>query len=231
MGEQVINMMKMKLKNNGFSLIELIIVIAILAILVAIIAPNLMQYTKRARRVRDLQGAQIIGETLERICAVDPEAATEWNNMTNKSSSNHVEYIVNQGTEDEYILTNVFEFSMTREGMITGRYWQNFRDGQIRNARNANDCPVLYEAMKDELKTNIASMAYQDNNLHAFRCAKNLNNGRVEVWACYTPPGTDGEGVTNGYIQYRLWPDPDPNYLQGDYVEPIHACRYNKVVQ
>ena len=63
------------------------------------------------------------------------------------------------------------------------------------------------------------------------RCAKNLNNGRVEVWACYTPPGTDGEGVTNGYIQYRLWPDPDPNYLQGDYVEPIHACRYNKVVQ
>ena len=125
MGEQVINMMKMKLKNNGFSLIELIIVIAILAILVAIIAPNLMQYTKRARRVRDLQGAQIIGETLERICAVDPEAATEWNNMTNKSSSNHVEYIVNQGTEDEYILTNVFEFSMTREGMITGRYWQN----------------------------------------------------------------------------------------------------------
>lgn len=224
-------MMKMRRHHNkGFSLVELIIVIAILAILTAIIAPNFIKYYKRARRVRDMQGAQIIGETVERICAVDPQAAEEWMKMTNKSSSNHVEYVVTDGDET-YVLTNVFEFSMTKKGDITGTYWKNYREGQIRNARNANDCPVLYEALKEELSTNIESMAYQENDLHAFRCAKNLNTGGVEVWACYTPKGSDGEGVTNGYIQYRLWPDPDPRYLDGEYVEPIHAQKYNKVVK
>ena len=225
---QVIGMKKMRglKKNNlGFSLVELIIVVAILAVLTAIIAPNMIKYYKRARKVRDMQGAQIIGETLERICAVDPQAAQEWMAVTN--TGNHVEYTVTDYDGNTYTLTNVFEFTMTRKGDISSEAIQKWGDhtrgGQIRNARS--DCKYLYTCMAEELSTNIDSMAYQEEDLRSFRCAKRLDTGDCEVWACYVPKGTDGEGVTNGYIQYQLWPNPDPRYLNGEYVAPFHAHR------
>ena len=40
-------------RNNGFSLIEIIIVIAIMAILIAIIAPNLTKYLGKSKTSTD----------------------------------------------------------------------------------------------------------------------------------------------------------------------------------
>ena len=42
-----------KLNNQGFSLVELIIVIAILAVLMGILAPQLVKYVEQSRRQRD----------------------------------------------------------------------------------------------------------------------------------------------------------------------------------
>lgn len=42
-----------KINNQGFSLVELIIVIAILAVLVGILAPQLVKYVEQSRRQRD----------------------------------------------------------------------------------------------------------------------------------------------------------------------------------
>ena len=51
--------------DKGFSLIELIIVIVVMAILVAILAPQFMKHIEKSRRVRDIEDAQRIGETME----------------------------------------------------------------------------------------------------------------------------------------------------------------------
>ena len=205
-----------KLNNKGFSLIELIIVISIMAILTAIIAPNFIKYYQKARKVRDMKSAQTVGETLERIYSIDPQAASEWNRVDETSSpgGSHMEFIVTDYDGVSYKLANVFEFTMTKKGDIVGTYHKNYRDGVIRDARN--DCPYLKSLIDDELMTDINTIAYQDSDLRSFRLAKNLKTGRCEVWSCYVKDGTDGEGRTNGCVQYRLWPDPDPRYMSGE---------------
>ena len=51
-------------KNEGFTLIELIIVVAILAILVGILAPQYTKYVEKSRRSADMSNAKEIETTL-----------------------------------------------------------------------------------------------------------------------------------------------------------------------
>ena len=54
-------------KNEGFSLIELIIVIAIMAVLVAVIAPNLASYLGASKKRSDETNAVEIGNVITYI--------------------------------------------------------------------------------------------------------------------------------------------------------------------
>lgn len=55
-----------KQKNNGFSMVELIIVITIMAILAASLAPQLIKYVRRSRRATDIQTANEIQASFAR---------------------------------------------------------------------------------------------------------------------------------------------------------------------
>ena len=57
--------------NEGFSLIELIVVIAIMAILVGALAPQFMKYVERSRKSTDVQNVAAIKSALE-VYAADP---------------------------------------------------------------------------------------------------------------------------------------------------------------
>ncbi|PKM66984.1 MAG: hypothetical protein CVU95_09175 [Firmicutes bacterium HGW-Firmicutes-2] len=60
-------------KEEGFSLIELIIVIAILAIIAAIAVPNLISNIQRANEGTDIANAKLIGDAIATVIAQNPD--------------------------------------------------------------------------------------------------------------------------------------------------------------
>jgi type IV pilus assembly protein PilA len=61
-----------KLNDNGFSLVELIIVIAIMAVLVGVLAPQYLKYVEKSRRSADIDNWDTIISAIE-IYASDPD--------------------------------------------------------------------------------------------------------------------------------------------------------------
>ena len=56
-------------KNNGFSLVELIIVIAIMAILATVIAPALIRFIDKSRKADDVAAASVISDAFNAALA------------------------------------------------------------------------------------------------------------------------------------------------------------------
>ncbi len=231
---------KRKLNNKGFSLIELIIVIAILAILTAIIAPNFIKYMKKAQKVRDAKTAEVMGSTLERILALNPDAVAEWDTVTGNYGS-HVEYTVPKDDGTSYYFSNVFEYCMTKKGDIVPNpnhpEWhaeKNYTNGIIRDATKRMTKTTQY--MEEELGSDYYTVSYRYHDIRIFRVGKNLETGGVEVWACVIPKEssdetgvglTDGQGTTNGRITYKLYPETDPDYYT-DWDEPTKSITGHK---
>ena len=84
-----------KIKNRGFSLVELIIVIAIMAILIGVTAPLLMKYIERTNVSADTQLCDSVKEAIL-VAANDPNVLTAEdksgdmiNGIFNTSASGH----------------------------------------------------------------------------------------------------------------------------------------------
>jgi prepilin-type N-terminal cleavage/methylation domain-containing protein len=120
-----------KLRNKGFSLIELIIVIAIMAILAAAIAPALLRYIDKSRKAVDLETAQTIYEAANLASASwDDDVAAGWT-VALKSSAGSVARTTVTSTghnaSKDKSDKNTYKISCVAwsRGMNYGGNWQN----------------------------------------------------------------------------------------------------------
>ena len=117
----------MKKNNNGFSLVELIIVIAIMAVLVGVLAPQFIKYVEQSRRSRDIATAQEIREAyLADIADGVGASLTSTPSANNPTSLNEtpsvagslggtwsVDYDVNAGTCKVNLVTTGATYELT----------------------------------------------------------------------------------------------------------------------
>ncbi|MBR5419917.1 MAG: prepilin-type N-terminal cleavage/methylation domain-containing protein [Lachnospiraceae bacterium] len=205
--------MTKRLNDKGYTLVELIVVIAIMAVLVGVITPNLMGFIDKAKKSNDLEMARVLGEALERVLILDDAAATEWNKI-GQSGQNSVYFdVTDPYTGESYRVYNGFEWTLTRQGDIQGRYAGNYRNGVLRDPYGVNAHRTLYNAYIQEIGQKDINISYRKYYINQYRILKRADNGMPEVWVCPVKAGTDGEGINNGFVYYRLYPNYDENYL------------------
>ncbi|MBD5529018.1 MAG: prepilin-type N-terminal cleavage/methylation domain-containing protein [Lachnospiraceae bacterium] len=101
-----------KMNNNGFSLIELIIVIAIMAVLIGVLAPQYMRYVERGRATADRDNIEAIVNALQ-VYYVDPDATST---LANGDS---ITLTRNPGSGTGIATTGAVADAMTNAGLPT----------------------------------------------------------------------------------------------------------------
>lgn len=132
--------MKKKLvgNQNGFSLVELVIVIAIMAVLIGLLAPQFIKYVEKSRESKDLQNISEIKSAVEAYVADNKmEAGDE---ITIEISGNKAKVggaAYTTGSLDEYGITDETALSSTHWASITliynissGAYLWSEKDGK-----------------------------------------------------------------------------------------------------
>lgn len=94
-------MKKVKINNEGFSLVELIIVIAIMAILAAALAPQLIKYIDNSRKSTDVSTGQSIATAVS--VALANETAYD-DAITNATATGYAYWVSEcvTGSDDEF---------------------------------------------------------------------------------------------------------------------------------
>ena len=96
-------------KNNGFSLVELIIVIAIITILAAAIAPALIRYIDKSRKADDIASADAMATAYKAALSEEDIYTELWKAVNNARVSDAtacVPLLVCASSDDEWTIYN-----------------------------------------------------------------------------------------------------------------------------
>lgn len=90
----------MKIKDKGFSLVELIVVIAIMAILAAALAPQLMKYVEKSRKTVDEQNCKAI----ERVMQIAISDEKVWSEVSKGRDGNQFRFYIRMSDDGSTLL-------------------------------------------------------------------------------------------------------------------------------
>ena len=138
-------MNKNKLNNNGFSLVELIIVIAIMAVLVGVLAPQFIGYVEKSKKSNDVSTVDSIANACDAL-AIDPEV--KWTGAIKITvSTSGVAASQTPAVSTDNILTKFEEIIPT----TSGKKKASWGDIEITAAKSATTGKVTYTLSHDIL--------------------------------------------------------------------------------
>ncbi|MCR5544809.1 MAG: prepilin-type N-terminal cleavage/methylation domain-containing protein [Eubacterium sp.] len=185
-------------KNQGFSLVELIIVIAIMAILAAAIAPALIRYIDKSRRADDVQVGRIIGEALSLAISSGDEY------QSGGDSDDMYSWYMKDLTADVYTVTDENGNNYDLVCIAQWIYGQN-------GSRFINGGASGHDFLVDEINNTVdptdvmikCTKNPKGSTLNTYICGRNKTNDRIEVWIGST---------TDNKAYYLLYPETCSDY-------------------
>ena len=192
--------------NQGFSLVELIIVIAILAILAGAIAISVIRYINKARKSNDINAAEAIGKSFQNACLKDElmydyltALTTNPNMADNPGQSDHFRVIAyakavtgraNAGDMDFHLTNATIPADFTGVN-VTNEFLQFLTDALT---------PVKFKKSGKVDQWIICSD--KDHNIHVY-----VGSGMQE-----SDTTMSDDGKVAGRQCYELWPFLDTTY-------------------
>ena len=141
---------KKKLDNNGFSLVELIIVIAIMAVLIGVLAPQYLKYVEKSRKSADEDNFQQIISAVQ-VYYSDPDhslpavtADTNYDITINANGAvSAVDSIIDTACKDAGVTVNNITIKSSAYKGITLRFTQKADGSTAFTVNNAELAKAL----------------------------------------------------------------------------------------
>jgi type IV pilus assembly protein PilA len=195
----------MKKTNNGFSLVELIIVIAIMAILAGAIAPALIKYIDKSRKSNDVSSAKTIKTAVE--TALGTESVYE--TLVNDKGS-YINITPNSATATSSALSEDATAAKNIAIGIAGTDLQHKTDSDGKSGAKVEACATLIGANIGETTPKIKYKKDTDSITPNMWVVTINAKGTVTVGLAKEAVKTNELVDGTGYIE--LAPDINENY-------------------
>lgn len=210
--------------NQGFSMVELIIVIAIMAILAAALAPSLIRYIAKSQKATDVATARTIAETTLVALTEETEGSaisygqavsfTPSQSFYARSSGyNNATDVTSGGETYEFVLVAHTEYFDKAGNEHKETYSSNYKHGYTLKFRRAYD---EGQPFVDALNANLGGavqIKYRNKEMGGgfnrfFIGYRKDDPDQIEIWV-----GQEARFDLESTKKVRIYPNPDSSYV------------------